>query len=376
MNNKKLILVIVTIFSMFTYSFIGSKGDLVENLNIPVAVGCDIKNTTDNTLTYEIPISSYIFDDEGIVMSETFNGADKSIGETRGNRQLGSNKKFLLGVERSFLMSEAYSKFGIENLLDILVNNPHVNEKPYMIVCDGSAEDILKVKVKGYANSGEFIDGLIKHAHEFNFFSEQYTIMDVLKKVHAEGYNLTLPYIKLNDNNIDLTGMAIFKKDKMIAKANVDESKLINLLREESVEGMFTIQESAEKYINYTAKSTRKVRCYKNGDKFKYIIDIKLNGSIDSNTLYKDLNSNLGVLQKFQSDMSAQIQNNCNNYISIAKSKYDVDILNLGVIGASKYGRGTGIDWNKVFSDADIEVKVKVNVANQGRGTHWIIIWE
>lgn len=370
MHNKKLIIILITIIAMFTYSFIGSQGDLVENLNIPVAVGCDIKNTSENTLAYELPIAAYIFDDEGSVMSDIFNGIDKSIGETRANRQLKANKKFLLGVERSFLMSEAYANFGIENLLDILVNNPHVNEKPNMIVCSGTAEDILKVKVKGYANSGEFIDGLIKHANLYNFFSKNYTIMDVLKKVDAEGYNLTLPYVELHNNNIELTGMAIFKKDKMIAKANIDEARFINLLREDSVQGIFTIQESAGKYINYDAKSNRKVHCYKNGDKFKFIIDINLNGSIISNTLYKDLNSKLGVLQKFQSDMASQIQHNYNNYISIAKSKYDVDILNLGVIGAAKYGRGTGIDWNKVFSNADIEVKVEVNVANQGRGTY------
>lgn len=370
MDNKKLIITLILIASIFTYSFIGSKGDLVENLNIPVAVGCDLKTTSENTLSYEIPISSYVFDDEGTVMSETFTGLDKSIGETRGNRQLKSNKKFLLGVERCFLMSETYSQFGIRNLLDILVNNPHVNEKPNMIVCYGSAEDILKVKVKGYPNSGEFIDGLIKHANEFNFFSENYTIMDVFKKVDAEGYNLTLPYIELKDSNIELTGMAIFKKDKMVAKANVDESKIINLLRENSAHGMMTIQETPEKYINYDAKSNRKVHCYKNGDKFRFVIDISLNGSISSNTLYKDLNKELGILEKFESDMAKQVKTNCTNYISIAKTKYDVDIFNLGFIGAAKYGRQTGIDWNKVFYDADIEVNVKVKVDNQGRGTY------
>lgn len=367
---KKLIIIFLLIISIFIYSFLGSKGDLVENLNIPVAVGCDLKNSSEDSLAYEIPISAYLFDDEGNIMSDTFTGIDKNIGETREDRQLKSNKKFLLGVERVFLMSEGYSQFGIRTLLDILVNNPHVNEKPNMVVCEGSSEDILRLKIMGYPNSGEFIDGLIKYSREFNFFSEDYTIMDVLKKVDAEGYNLTLPYIQLINNNIEVTGLAIFKKDKMVAKTNIYEAKLINLLRENSVSGMLTIQETPEKYINYYGKSSRNVHCFKTDDKYKFVINISLNGPIVTNTLYKDLNSDLKVLETFTSDLEKQLNTNCNNYINTLKSKYDVDILNLGIVGAAKYGRQTGIDWNKVFYDADIEVKVKVKVDNQGRGTY------
>lgn len=372
MTRKKFLFLTVMFFicSIFIYSFSGSKGDLVENLNIPVAVGCDLKESSMDDLSYKITISTYVIDDSENVFSESFTGIEKSIGETRSNRQIKSSKKFLFGVERIFLLSETYSKYGIRTLLDIVLNTPHASEKVNMVVCDGTAEDILKLKIKGYATPGEFIDGLIKNSSQYNFFSNSYTIMDAFKKVDAEGFNITLPYIEVKDQNVELTGLAIFNKDKMVAKTNLDEAKVINLLRENGVKCMMTIQKSPEKYINYYAKSQRKVHCYKTGDKYRFIIDLNLSGAISSNTLYKDLNSDLKVLQEFTSDMENQILSTCNNYILTAKSKYDVDIFNLGSVGAARYGRQTGIDWNKVFSDADIEIRVKVKVDNQGRGSY------
>lgn len=368
MSNKKLLILSTIIITIFLYSFFGNKGDVVENFNVPVAIGCDLKNVNEDNVNYNIPVSSYIFEDSGEIISETFTGTGKSIGETRGNRQLKSNKKFLLGVERVFVVGENYARNGIRTILDILINNPQNNDIPHMVVCNGTAEDILKYKLKGYPNSGEFIDGLIKNSHEHNFFSQKYTIMDVIKKIDAEGCDLLLPYIEVKDKNIELTGLAIFKKDKMIATTTIDEAKTINLLKENSVKCMLTIQDTPEKYINYYAKSKRKVNCYKNGDKYKFVINLSLNGSVVSNLLYKDLNTDLKVLEKFTSDMENQIKAKCDSFILKSKSKYEIDLFDLGMVAASKYGRKTGVDWDEIISNSDIEVNVKVKVDTEGRG--------
>ena len=47
--------------------------------------------------------------------------------------------------------------------------------------------------------------------------------------------------------------------------------------------------------------------------------------------------------------------------------------MELGRIAAANFGRGTGVDWNKVICNTDltnIKVNVKVKVDNMGRGDY------
>ncbi|MTK14185.1 MAG: Ger(x)C family spore germination protein [Clostridiaceae bacterium] len=372
LNNKIFVYLIIVI--IFLYAFLGPKGELVENLEIPIGIGYDLKTEAENAVTYSTPISAYLFETEE-VDSEIMVGKASSIGETRETRQLESSKSFLLGLERIFLFSEQYAEYGIGTAIDILLNNPQINDRAFTLVCKEKAEDILRYKIKGYPNSAEFIESLMKNSKQFNFFPEhQSSLMDVFVRVDAEGRNTLLPYIELKDKNIELTGYAIFKGDKMVLKTNIEEAKIINILKENKVKGILTIQDTSKNYINYYAESKRKVKCYKENDKLKFVIDLSLNGPIVNNTLYLNLINDPKVLKKFTKDMEENLKETCENFINNKiKGEYKVDVLDLGRVAAAKYGRGKNIDWNKVIPQSIIEVNVKVKVDTEGRGAYQLV---
>lgn len=369
-GNWKNKLIVISIIIIFTYSFMGPRGELMQNISIPIGVGFDLEDAVNGNVNYSIPISVYIFESPGNLLSEVYIGKAKSVGETREERQTKSNRKFLLGLEKIFIYSEKSVQNGIRNTIDILVNNPDINDKANIVIYKGKAEDILKHKIRGYASSAEFIDGLINSANQFNFFAEEYTLMDMIVRVDAEGRNLVLPYIELKQNDIVLTGLAIFKEDKMIAKASIEEAKIINILRENNVSGMLTIQNNAKEYINYYAKSKRKVKCYKKDGKFTFVIDVNLDGAIVSNELYKDFYSDPKVIKEFIKSMEGNVKKMCEEFVNKAKCSYNVDVLELGKFAAAKYGRKTGIDWNKEICNSNIEVNVKVSINTEGRGEY------
>ncbi len=366
-KNKVIIIILIIIF---TWSFIGSKGQLVEDLAIPIGIGYDTVKKNEGDIYYRIPIATYIVDTSGEVISEVITGQAKNIGKTRDNRQLKSEKKFLLGLEKVIIISESSAEYGINNILDILINNTSVNDKALMVVCKGKAEDVLKFKVKGYSNSAEYIDGLIKNSKYYNFFTGDYDFMNAIVRVDAEGRNLVLPYIELKENVPEITGVAIFKGDIMIAKLDLKQAKIMNLLKKGNVSGIVTIKKGPKEYINYETKVKRKVKCYKEGEKYKFFIDLNLNGSIALNELYININKDPKVLKKFTEDMENLIEKECEDFINKTKSEYKVDFLGLGKYAAAKYGRHTGVDWNKIVSESDIYVNVKVKVNTEGRGDY------
>lgn len=372
MNRKfnKKDLIIVTLMIIFIWSFIGSKGELVENVSTPIALGMDIDKKGEKDISYKIPIAIYVYENSNNITSRVITGTARTIGDTRENRQVKNDKKYLLGLEKMFVTGEETARYGMGGIMDILVHNPQINDRATMIICKGKAEDTLKYEMKEYANSAEFIYDMIKNSKYFNFFPQQYTIMDLIVRIDAEGRNSVLPYVELKEKGPEITGVALLKRDKMVAKADIEEAKIINLLKENKVRGMLDIQKSPKEYINYYAKSNRKVQCYKKGEKYKFVINLNLNGTIESNELYKNLNKDTKVLKEFTRDMENSVKNMCENFISKSKCEYNVDFLDLGRIAAAKYGRESGVDWNKVVCDSDIEVNVKVKVEAEGRGKY------
>lgn len=369
-KSVKNIIIKIAIAMIFLWSFIGVKSQVIEELAIPISIGYDLIKKNENDIEYSIPIATYITDPSGDIKSEVITGKAKNLGETRDNRELKSEKKFVIGLEKVLIISESYARQGINNILDILLTTPQVNDKAVMVVCKGKAEDILKYKIEGYANSAEYIESLIINSKYYNFFTGEYNFINSITRVDSEGRNLVLPYIELKENLPQITGIAMFKGDTMIAKLDLQQAKILNMLRKDGGGGIFTIKKGPKRYIDYETKVKRKVKCYKQGEKYKFIIYLNLNGTIASNELYANFNKDPKVQKEFVKDMEDSIKKTCENFINSAKSQYKVDFLGLGKYAAGKYGRHTGVDWNKVVSESDIYVNVKVKINAEGRGEY------
>jgi germination protein, Ger(x)C family len=365
-NSIRRFIFIIILTIIFAYSFIGTKGEVVENLDIPIAIGSDLVKGEYITVI----LSVYEFTSEGNVTSRVLKSEGNNIAESRDDRQRKSNRKFLLGLEKLYIISDTYAQNGINNIIDVLVNNPTVNDRSPAIVFRGKAENLLKYKIEGYANSAEYIEGMVKNSIYYNFFSNQFSMMDLIVRVDSEGRNSVLPYIELKEEGLEITGLAIFKGDKMVGKTNMQEARILSLLKFNGGKGVLTIQKDSKHYVNFYAQSERKVKCYKTDGKYKFVINIDLNGSIGSNELDPSINKDPKELKKFTSDMENSVKKMCTEYINKAEYEYKTDILELGRVAAAKYGRQTGIDWNKVVSESNIEVKVKVTVKDEGRGAY------
>jgi len=364
---KSKIFIIITMLLVIIIAGIGAKGEMVENLGIIVGVGNDVEKRGSD-ITYSVPFLLYSFETKDKITTRVLTGTGRSLGETRETRQLISGRRLLIGLSKVFIFSQDVSVLGIKNILDINHNNSEVNDRALCIVCKGKAEDMLKYPVAGFQSSADFIDGMVKSLQVYNFFPQQYTMMDLLVRAKTEGRNILLPYIEIKDNNIETTGLAIFKKDKMVAKADMSEARIINMLKENNVKGILTLQ-NGSKYINCYTTAKNKTTCSKEEDgKYKFVVNLTLNGNIISNELYDSVETDPQVMKRFEEDMTNYVQRMSNEFINKSKCQYKTDVLDLGRIAAAKYGKGTGTDWDEVICNSDIEVNVKFAVEGEGRG--------
>ena len=132
-----------------------------------------------------------------------------------------------------------------------------------------------------------------------------------------------------------------------------------------------SLQKSPKEYIDFDAMTgKRKVKCYKEGDKYSFNIDLTFTGTVTNNEMYDDMLNDVNKKKEFEKDMAKSMENQCADFIKIMKSDYKIDCIGLGREAAAVYGRQKGIDWNEVVSNANIKVNVKVNAELQGRGDY------
>ena len=372
MNNKKRKYIVTIIICAFVVIFFSSgikQQQPVEELSIVSAVGLDIERQGTKE-EHIVPMSVYLFEPQEKIESSIKTGTAANIGETRQTRQLIDDKQTVLGLEKILVISEQQASAGFSEGLESLFRNPYLNDTAYAMVCKGKALNMLELKVKGYPSSADYIEGLIKNSKYYNFFSNNYKVMDLFFSIDSEGRNLVLPYIEATDKGVQITGMVLFNKDRMVTKININELRVMNIMRENNVKGVLSMQNSDKKSISYYATSKRKISCTKEGDKYKFTIDINLKGDVVTDTIYKGLPKDAKQDELFRKEMSNHVKKDCDDFIIKMKNQYKIDCLQLGQVAAAKYGRHTGVDWNSIVCNSEIEVNVKVKVEKTGRGDY------
>lgn len=377
-KNKNTLLIIFLCCTFFFIFFSGPKMKLisVEDMDIYVGLSQGIKKIGKDDIVYITNTIGNIYKEENTETGEAHTESDfkigkgTTIGETRSNRQKKLGKHFFLGLTKIIMSDEEYAKYGIRPMIDILFKNPMFNDNAFLAVCKGKGEEYLKYNPGGDENSADYINDMIKNSVTFNFFKGNYTIKDAALSMDSEGKNIICPYLKMEEGGIKIDGTAIFKNDKLGAIFNINDTKILNMLRENNVKGILTIQKNSKEYINYEAKTKRKIQCNRNDDKYTFIINLNLNGDIINNELYKNISGEIKVTKEFEEDMAKKVEEMCYQFLDKMKKEYKLDCLQLGWIAAAKYGRDTGVDWNEVVSKSDIKVNVKVHVDKLGRGQY------
>ena len=366
---KRYSILILSISCIIIYLIFNSGESNLAIEKIDVCSGISVDLITSKPVNeYKVAASVYTFNKKDEISSTIVEGIGKNIAETRSTRQATSSKEFLLGLQKVFIFSEAVATYGINPISDIMFSNQQMNDATWIVICKDKAIDMLKFKVEDAATSADHIDGMIESSREQNFMSDDSKVVDMYVRVGSEGRGLVLPYLEITNNKITLTSIAVFKKDKMVAKIPMEQARYMNILRSDKVKGILTLQKDSLNLISNYGESKRKVHCEKINGKYKFTIDIDFKGQVINNTMYKDFMKNPKTVDMYSHELEEQTKARCYDFINKMQNEYKVDCLELGRDAAATFGRNPETDWDKIVCNADIIVNVKVKVNNLGRG--------
>lgn len=140
----------------------------------------------------------------------------RTVDDALMNLQQQLADKLFYGHLRVIVLSEDVARKGIENENDFFRRQPQVRRTVWMVVSKGNAADIMNATPQLERVPTLYLLATLEHAREMgklpNIFSGVF-----FSASSAKGQEGILPYLELKkESNIEIAGMAIFKKEKMV----------------------------------------------------------------------------------------------------------------------------------------------------------------
>lgn len=336
-----------------------------EKLGIIVGLGYDVESDG-LTVEYRDTSETFTFRGQQQIEHEAVTGPGKSIYSTQDELQAKFSRKWIIGSELIYIIGAERADYGIKDLIDAMMRDADRRRGASVAVSRQTAEQLLQLQPKAYSTISEDIHGTLEFAWEESFFSKDIRTADVLEMYHQEAREMVLPYLEIDKDRAKVTGLALFDGDKMITSVDLEEAKLINLLRNNKTKGHLSVNfpEKNNYYEGYFT-TNRKVKVSKGEDNLKYSINIKLRGNLKVNTIINKAITKKEV-KEIESNFSKRVKRDLEDEVKKVQQAYGVDWLDLSKYAVAKYGRLSDYGSNENFKNAEIDVNVDVKIDSIG----------
>ncbi|MBM7586159.1 spore germination protein [Bacillus pakistanensis] len=340
--------------------------EILDDLNIETALGYDLVD--ENTIEGTGLFARYLSDKT--TENVTISASAGSTREIFGKLEQRSQQPLVRGGLEAVLVGESLAHKGVINIGDSLQRDPSVGSRVYIAVVKGSSKELLNGEY-GHRGNAIFISNLLEHNIRKRDVPE--TNLHLFLFNHfQEGQTAYLPMIRqLDEKNMEIAGVALFDKDKVVAEIPSEDMFYFKLLVDKYSEGSHivklnkkgksTIGKKIEATIN-SLDSKNNIVIKNNGLPPKMEIKVKIKGIIKEYTGEK---LSPKIITTIEKKMVKDIEKHGNKMINMFKEK-KIDPLG---IGQHLKHEVRGFDfkkWEASYPQADIKVKADVKIVESG----------
>ncbi|MCM3690469.1 Ger(x)C family spore germination protein [Neobacillus niacini] len=284
------------------------------------------------------------------------------------------------------VISEELARKGTNLVFDAFERGKQAKSTfPIFIARGTSAENVLGVVEPLESNPTKSVRSTSENNQKMYGISKVMSLHEVITILSSEGKDLVLPGIKLNKNLtsknqtdnlnnikpsvIEVSGLALFNKDKLVTWYDGEMARNVHLVLSEIDSTSFTIP--CEKK-NMTLISKRMRGTIKT--LLKPIptlqVNIAINTEISEVNCNKDL-TNTKVLTDIEEDLEKEITRQVQRTIQISQDT-GTDVFGFGTKLSKdnpSYWKKHKKEWNTLFSKAKVAVNVKASINDSGHVT-------
>ena len=359
MKIKKLLLILI-IFSLT------SCYDNKELNNIAIATATEI-NKIDNEYIINVEIANPQAPDKTISIKTPYiiyTGHGKTINEAYRQIKTSSPKYLYPEHLQILIINESIAKNNLQEVLDFYLRSPLIRTEFNILIAKDN--NILSTSTNIDERPSKSILNTIKTNKQYYGTANTITLNELTSNIINPNTEPVIPSIKLKDDKYELSGLAIFKNNKLVGYLTNEESIIYNLIKNNTQNNIFPYECDKDKYLSLeiiTSKSIIKV----NNNSININIDI--NAAINESNCNINLN-NAKSIDNLEKKISAHLNDIITNTINNIKNKYNTDIFNfLDEIykhNYKKYLRVKETWYEKEYQNIKININSHINITSRG----------
>jgi germination protein, Ger(x)C family len=311
------------------------------------------------------------------IESKTVAGEGDSLLEALRNSYNISGQLGYFNHTRVFIISQDVARQGILPIVDLLSRSPLIRVTVVILISktDTAQEVLLAQGLNQPVKSFQIEDSFAAQQRGVSQTMEVATYQ-AINALGSEGTALLLPTVGVKNNNgrptIELSGMAVFKRDRLVGLLDGEESKYVLFVRNK-VHGGILLEYMAKEAKNSTvsfkvkANQTKIEPVLVNG---KPLMKIALQTKVDIWEMDSPTNyiSDAGQkLLKLRAEKA--LQANILRVISKVQQNYGADIFGFGsrIRGQMpEVWRKIKPHWEQLFRELNVDVKADIEIQESG----------
>ncbi|WP_219838380.1 Ger(x)C family spore germination protein [Paenibacillus sp. R14(2021)] len=251
---------------------------------------------------------------------------------------------------------------GLAINLDVALRDAQISRRMYLAIVDGNAKELLQANFSSDAEKGIFLYNLLDTNVRSGLVPRQ-TLHEFEYAYLGKGMDPFLPLLKLQNNQVMIAGLALFKDDKYVMALNEKQMRLMKLLLGKVKEGVLeaklddgsyaALQDVGSNVSYHVSKQTKPP---------KITINLSLSGElIESRGLRFPMEAKQRIKDRYEKDLTA----NGMGLIQLFKEA-GIDPLGLGDFVRSKTRNWHEDEWKKEYRTVDVKLHVKVKLREMG----------
>ncbi len=356
---------------------------------LAIATGMSINYKDDH---YEVSLlianskQAQVSSKEGESQSIVYEGKGSTISEALREIDVISPKSIYIGHLSFIVVSESLAKQGLIDSLDYLLRDPESIKRFYLIMArNAEAKDILEIVSPLESFPAQSISTAISFSRESQAVTSTIPYSSFIENLVKKGAEPILATIELKGNAkkgksaeslqsstpkayLQLSTLALFKKDKLVHITNEEESKGINVINNNIGELLLNCHCSGGKAeIEVQNLKTSKKVSIQDG-KPHILVKVKGKGSLQESTCKLDLEQEKNILS-LEKKANEEVKRLMEKAIDVTK-KFETDSFGFGNLIYKfhpKIFKPLEENWNEEgFKELDISYDVDIRLEFKG----------
>jgi spore germination protein len=327
---------------------------ILDDLQLDSAIGYDYVDKDLIQATAVVPV----YNPDKSISSETFTETSSLSKEILVKIDTKSPKTIETGKLELLLFSSELAGQGIFELVDNFQRDPNVTTNLSLAVVDGEVKELLTTPFKN-EDTGMYISEIIEQNTNLGLLPKK-DLHQYMFDYYSTGKDPYLPLLKLENDQVEVSGIALFDKDKLVGQIDFSELFVFTVLAETSKNGSYKVRNDT--YVQNLG-SKRKFLVSNNKTNPEITINVQLDGIIRQHSGEKIQQKKLyGKIEKqMEQDIKEQAE------IMIKKFQVlKVDPLGLGEQVMSRTRNWEEKKWNNMYPTIHVKVKLDVEIIESG----------